>query len=792
MLVPKTLNEAFGLAKIQEEYVNSSRKGFRGVIDNGKASILGTPKLEAKVEPRTKVPSQRLTNAQMEERRKKGLCYNCDEKWQMGHKCRGAKLFLLEKISMEVEPRASSVQLVEISNEEVLLEPQGAFQRSGVGKDGFDLAKITLYALVGCSSSKTMRVRGRIKKQEVASIIDSGSTHNFLDASVLPRLQLQLDTSRVLEVKVVDGTIIKTLGSCPRVTITIQGYQLLINFNVLHLGGCEVVLNTQWLTTLGEISWDFQLLTMKFMYLGKRVFLQGLQTASSTISEAAEANRFLSGSERKGLVLHISTSPIVVTALAQSQLLDVLAALLVEFSKVFVVPTGLPPVSHEHGIILKKGSQPICERPYRYPYCQKSKIEKIVNELLELGYIQPSQSPFSSPVLLVKKVDGSWRMCIDYRALNKATIEDKFPIAVVDEFLDELADAFHWDDKALAAFTKLKVAVTQPPVLSLPDFSKPFVIECDAFGCGLEAALKGKNLHLSTYETELLALATTVKKWRSYLLGRPFVVRTDHQSLKILLEQRIATPSQQKWLAKLLGLQGTNLAISSAYHPQSDGQTEILNMCLEQYLKVFTTSFLTSLKLSPFKALYGFPAPKLQAYILDIPRVDALDSLLCQRQVFLDTLKTHLVATQARMKFQADKNRQDRSFEVRDWVFLRLQTYRQQSLASKGRWKLSPMYFGLFQVLQKIGPVSYKLDLQPESKVLSELIAVLKTRTKALRSRVITEVWFNGWAFQLLKLLGNPCISCNLPSSPCGQGALNGRGNIRNFICTCVVQHCSV
>ena len=70
MLVSKTLNEAFGLAKVQEEYVNSSRKGFKGVANNGKASILGTPKLEAKLEPRTKVPLQRLTGAQMEERRK--------------------------------------------------------------------------------------------------------------------------------------------------------------------------------------------------------------------------------------------------------------------------------------------------------------------------------------------------------------------------------------------------------------------------------------------------------------------------------------------------------------------------------------------------------------------------------------------------------------------------------------------------------------------------------------------------------------------------------------------------
>lgn len=108
------------------------------------------------------------------------------------------------------------------------------------------------------------------------------------------------------------------------------------------------------------------------------------------------------------------------------------------------------------------------------------------------------------------------------------------------------------------AFHKLKEVVTNPLILALPDFRLPFVIDCDASSTTVRAilmqrgkplaffskTLKGRSLLLSTYEKELYTLVTAVVKWRPYLLGRTFVVKTDHQSLKHSIDQRIGNPMQ--------------------------------------------------------------------------------------------------------------------------------------------------------------------------------------------------------------------------------------------------------
>jgi hypothetical protein len=114
-------------------------------------------------------------------------------------------------------------------------------------------AEITLCALLGSTSPSTMRVVACINGHKEIVLIDTSSTHNFLDSKLANSLKLLIDTTSC-GVKVANGEVIKTMGECRAIKFKMQVLNLEVNFNLLNLEGCGIVLGTQWLSTLGMIS----------------------------------------------------------------------------------------------------------------------------------------------------------------------------------------------------------------------------------------------------------------------------------------------------------------------------------------------------------------------------------------------------------------------------------------------------------------------------------------------------------------------------------------------------------
>lgn len=123
----------------------------------------------------------------------------------------------------------------------------------------------------------------------------------------------------------------------------------------------------------------------------------------------------------------------------KTELPATITTLLSDYSDIFVEPKTLPPFRayHDHKIPFLEGSNPIKQWPYRYAMYQKNEIDKMVKELLDAKTIQNSSSPYASQMVLVKKKDGSWRLCVDYRGLNGMTVNDRFSIPLIEYLMDE-------------------------------------------------------------------------------------------------------------------------------------------------------------------------------------------------------------------------------------------------------------------------------------------------------------------------------------------------------------------
>ncbi|XP_075663135.1 uncharacterized protein LOC142632652 [Castanea sativa] len=531
--------------------------------------------------------------------------------------------------------------------------------------------EITLYALTGTPTSSTMRVMGK----------------------------LRVDVTKILEVKVANGSIVKTQGFSNSVPVLLQGLS----------------------PSLGSSLMDY--------------------------------DQFFKILVEKGLVPQITT---IEGDVLEAKVPTTVESLLQEFDHFFETPISLPPFREQ-------------------------------------------QQSFCFSFFLVRKVDGSWRMGIDFRALNNITIKDKFPIPIIDEFLDELNGAsiffkldlsfgYHHirmkeEDIPKTAFRTHeghyeflwpipKDIKSLRGFLVLTGYYKKFVKRYGHIVAPLTALLKKDSFswleeaELAFQQLKIIGTPTQ-QKWFAKLLGYAFVVEYKKEkdnlvanalSRKVEIEDctldgdlgsqdgvlcmisfpslawltdlktSYATDQQVQGLPKsqskdvvlvvvdrltkfvhfvplshpytaakvaslylqyiyklhgmlasimsdrnpifishfwqeLMKLQGIQLVISLAYHPQSDGHIEVVNKSLEHYLRAFAadiphswvkrlplvefwfnTNFHTSIKLTPFEALYGYSSPRLMDYIPSTIKVDSVDVHLRTRQQLIALLKHNLLA----------------------------------------------------------------------------------------------------------------------------------------------------
>ena len=269
-------------------------------------------------------------------------------------------------------------------------------------------------------------------------LIDSGATKSFISETFARKLNCLMEPlDGVLNIEVATQDSIPVSLHCPRCEIEILGKCFYADLLPFKLGEFEVILGMDWLTEHeAHIDCKRKRVTLvspdkkKVVFKGEKQtkkFLTMIQT-QKLLRQGCEAYlAYVVDIERN--VPKIEEIPVV------NEFLDVFPEEL----------PGLPPDREiEFAIDLAPGVEPVSKAPYRMAPVEMKELAKQLQELLDKGVIRPSTSPWGAPVLFVKKKDGSMRLCIDYRELNKLTIKNKYPLPRIDDLFDQLKDAVYF------------------------------------------------------------------------------------------------------------------------------------------------------------------------------------------------------------------------------------------------------------------------------------------------------------------------------------------------------------
>jgi len=434
-----------------------------------------------------------------------------------------------------------------------------------------------------------MYVAGHIKNYKLDVLVDSGANANYISYEIVR--SLSIPTSKKKE------PIVVTFGGGQPVTCSrychirlklANNFHPVIQFNVIQTR-FEAVIGKRWLArSVPRPTVDLAAHTIR---VDPDVFIQGYVKPTHTpVMSAMQFKRHLKKDQAFLCIVHpvekATSKPVPAQQNPAAQ------AILEKYSSIFPseLPHTLPPSrTVDHKIELVPGATPTSKPTYPLSLTEMDELKKQLDDLILHGFIRPSKSPYGAPVLFVRKKEGDLRMCVDYRALNKQTVKNTYPLPRIDELLDRLHNAkvfskldlrsgyhqikiqkdnpFVWSSLQESAFRMLKQVMTQAPVLAIFDPSKNVTVHTDAsqFAIGAVLMQEGRviafesrklssaEINYPIHEKEQLAVVHALQKWRVYLhsTAEPFTVYTDHQSLKYLDTKNTLSPRQIRWMEKL-------------------------------------------------------------------------------------------------------------------------------------------------------------------------------------------------------------------------------------------------
>lgn len=200
------------------------------------------------------LPIKKLSPAELKERRDKGLCFTCDEKFNFGHKCKNRMLILCGYDEDEPEDsKNDSLQEFEENTED----------------------EVSLNSLSNSMNPRIFRIMAQHGKETLEVLIDTGSHNNFIQEALVSELQLTWEDTKRFKVYMGNGNFLLCSKICRGVELSLQGHLFEVDLYVLPICGLDIVLGMQWLQTLGPCVHDHKALTMEFNWKGSRIQLAG-------------------------------------------------------------------------------------------------------------------------------------------------------------------------------------------------------------------------------------------------------------------------------------------------------------------------------------------------------------------------------------------------------------------------------------------------------------------------------------------------------------------------------------